>query len=120
MCFYCTQSDILLCGTARFSRGNKNKLRPFQLQKGKKLRTANLKQSLLVLINKQSVDDSNRSTSKTLSHKVSRNCNISKDIIYDNVITECNNDLNISVSENFRPFKCLTKGHVRSRIITAT
>ena len=24
MCFYCTQSDILLYGIARFSRGNKN------------------------------------------------------------------------------------------------
>ena len=27
-CFYCTQSDILLCGIARFSRAN-NKLRTF-------------------------------------------------------------------------------------------
>ena len=36
MCFYCTQSDIFLCGTARFSRGNKNKLRMFQPQNGKK------------------------------------------------------------------------------------
>lgn len=59
-------------------------------------------------------------TFKFLSHKVSRNCNISKDIIHDNVITECNNDLNNSVSENFRPFKCLIKRHVRSTIITAT
>ena len=32
VCFYCTQSDILLCGIARFSRGNKNKLRTFQPQ----------------------------------------------------------------------------------------
>ena len=37
-CFYCTQSDILLCGIARFSRGNKNKLRTFQPQKGKKIK----------------------------------------------------------------------------------
>ena len=52
MCFYRTKSDILLCGIARFSRGNKNKLRTFQPQKGKKLRTASLKQKLLVLIKK--------------------------------------------------------------------
>ena len=37
VCFYCTQSDILLCGIARFSRGNKNKLRTFQPQKLKKI-----------------------------------------------------------------------------------
>ena len=36
MCFYRTQSDILLCGIARLSRGNKIKLRTFQSQKGKK------------------------------------------------------------------------------------
>ena len=35
-CFYSTQSDILLCGNARFSRGNKNKLRTFQPYKEKK------------------------------------------------------------------------------------
>ena len=35
VCFYCTQSDIL-CGIAKFSRGNKNKLRTFQPQKWKK------------------------------------------------------------------------------------
>ena len=35
VCFYCTQSDIL-CGIARFSWGNKNKLRTFQPQKWKK------------------------------------------------------------------------------------
>ena len=29
VCFYCTQSDILLSGITRFSRGNKNKLRTF-------------------------------------------------------------------------------------------
>ena len=52
-----------------------------------------------------SLDDSNRSTSKTLSHKLSRNYNINKGIRYDNVITKCNNDLNNSVSENFRPLK---------------
>ena len=39
VCFYSTQSDILLCGIARFSRGNKNKLRTFQSQKGKKIKT---------------------------------------------------------------------------------
>ena len=52
VCFYCTQSDILLCGIARFSRGN-NKLRTFQPQKWKKLRTASLKQNLLFLIKKE-------------------------------------------------------------------
>ena len=51
--FYCTQPDILLCGIARFSRGNKNKLRKFQPQKWKKIKTASLKQNLLVLIKKE-------------------------------------------------------------------
>ena len=36
VCFYCTQPDIFLCGIARFSPGNKNKLRTFQPQKWKK------------------------------------------------------------------------------------
>ena len=40
VCFYCTQSDILLCGIARFSRGNKNKLRIFQSQKWKKIKNS--------------------------------------------------------------------------------
>ena len=40
VCFYCTQSDILLCGIARFSRGNKNKLRTFQPQKWKKIKSS--------------------------------------------------------------------------------
>ena len=40
VCFYCTQSDILLCGIARFSRGNKNKLRTFQPQKWKKIKNS--------------------------------------------------------------------------------
>ena len=40
MCFYSTQSDILLCGIARFSRGNKNKLRTFQPQKLKKIKNS--------------------------------------------------------------------------------
>ena len=40
VCFYCTQSDILLCGIARFSRGNKNKLRTFQPQKWKKFKNS--------------------------------------------------------------------------------
>ena len=40
VCFYCTQSDILLCGIARFSRGNKNKLRTFQPQKLKKIKNS--------------------------------------------------------------------------------
>ena len=53
VCFYCTQSDILLCGIARFSRENKNKLRTFQPQKWKKLRTASLKQNLPVLIKRE-------------------------------------------------------------------
>ena len=46
------EKDILLCGITRFSRGNKNKLRTFQPQKWKKIRTASLKQNLLVLIKK--------------------------------------------------------------------
>ena len=54
VCFYCTQYGIL-CGIAKFSRGNKNKLRTFQPQKWKKLRTASLKQNVLVLIKKKSV-----------------------------------------------------------------
>ena len=45
VCFYCTQSDILFCRIARFSQGNKNKLRTYQPQKWKKLRTASLKQN---------------------------------------------------------------------------
>ena len=58
MYFYCTQSEILLCGIARFSRGNKNKLTTFQPQKWKKkIRTSSLKQNLVVLIKKKkSVD----------------------------------------------------------------
>ena len=43
------EKDILLCGITRFSRGNKNKLRTFQPQKWKKIRTVSLKQNLLVL-----------------------------------------------------------------------
>ena len=38
--FYCTQSDILLCGIARFSQGNKNKLRIFQPQNEKKIKNS--------------------------------------------------------------------------------
>ena len=54
VCFYCTQSDILLRGIARTSQGKKNKLRTFQPQKWKKkLRTAILKQNLLILIKKR-------------------------------------------------------------------
>ena len=40
VCLYCTQSDILLCGIARFSRENKNKLRTFQHQKWKKYKNS--------------------------------------------------------------------------------
>ena len=40
VCLYCTQSDILLCGIARFSRRNKNKLRTFQPQKWKKIKNS--------------------------------------------------------------------------------
>ena len=40
VCFYYTQSDILLCGIARFSQGNKNKLRTFQPQKWKKIKNS--------------------------------------------------------------------------------
>ena len=36
MCFYCTQSDILLCGIARLSRGNRSRLRTFQSRNWKK------------------------------------------------------------------------------------
>ena len=39
-CFYCTQSDILLCNIARFSQANKNKLRTFQSQKLKKIKNS--------------------------------------------------------------------------------
>ena len=39
VCFYCTQSDIL-CGIAKFSRGNKNKLRTFQSQKWKQIKNS--------------------------------------------------------------------------------
>ena len=40
VCFYRTQTDILLCGIARLSQGNKNKLRIFQPQKGKKIKNS--------------------------------------------------------------------------------
>ena len=40
VCFYCTQSDILLCGIARLNQGSKNKLRTFQPQKGKKIKSS--------------------------------------------------------------------------------
>ena len=40
VCFCCTQSDILLCNIARFSRANKNKLRTFQSQKLKKIKNS--------------------------------------------------------------------------------
>ena len=66
MCFYYTQSDILLCGIARFSRGNKNKLRTFQPQKWKKLRTASLKQNLLVLIKKECILQATRMFVKSI------------------------------------------------------
>ena len=39
VCFYCTQSDIL-CGIAKFSRENKNKLGKFQPQKWKKIKNS--------------------------------------------------------------------------------
>ena len=38
--FNCTKSDILLWGIARFSRGNKKKLRTFQPQKWKKIKNS--------------------------------------------------------------------------------
>ena len=40
VCFYSIQSGILLCGIARFSRGNKSKLRTFQPQKWKKIKNS--------------------------------------------------------------------------------
>ena len=40
VCFYCDQSDILLCSIARFSWGNKNELRTFQPQKWKKIKSS--------------------------------------------------------------------------------
>ena len=40
-CFYCTQSDIPLCGIARFSRGNKKKLRTFKPLKNEKKKKKN-------------------------------------------------------------------------------
>ena len=58
VCFYCGQFHIV-CGIAKFSQGNKNKLRTFQSQKWKKkkkkLRTASFKQNLLVLIKKECI-----------------------------------------------------------------
>ena len=47
-------SLTFFCGIARFSRGNKNKLRAFQPQKWK-TRTASLKQNLMVLIKKKNL-----------------------------------------------------------------
>ena len=38
--FLLHHSDILLCGIARFSQGNKNKLRTFQPQKLKKIKNS--------------------------------------------------------------------------------
>ena len=40
VCFCCDQSDIILCGIARFSSGNKNKLRTFQPQQWKKIKSS--------------------------------------------------------------------------------
>ena len=40
VCFYRTKSGIFLCGIARFSGGNKNKLRTFQSQNGKKIKNS--------------------------------------------------------------------------------
>ena len=57
VCFYCAQFHTV-CGIAKFSQGNKNKLRIFQPQKWKKtkqLRTASFKQNLLVLIKKECI-----------------------------------------------------------------
>ena len=62
--FLLYSSDIL-CGIAKFSRGNKNKLRTFQPQKWKKIRTASLNENLLVLIKKEC-------NSKANTHKVLR------------------------------------------------
>ena len=74
VCFYSTQSDILLCGM--FSRGNKNKLRAFQSQKWKKqLRTASPKQNLLVLIKKRVY----LYITHQLKISAQRNCNLKED-----------------------------------------
>ena len=70
-CFYCTQSDILLCAISRFSWGNKNKLKTFQPQKLKKKRTVSIKQNLLVLIKKECT-----CTLKQLKWKLGRSLNI--------------------------------------------
>ena len=51
--FYCTQSGILLCSIARFSRGNKTKLRKCQSQKWKKIKNSQPQKKLLVLIKKE-------------------------------------------------------------------
>ena len=40
MCFHSARSDILFRGIARFSWGNKNKLRIFQPQKGKNVKNS--------------------------------------------------------------------------------
>ena len=53
MYFNRTKSDILLCGIARFSLGNKNKLRTFQPRKGKRIKHNQPRQNLLVLIKKE-------------------------------------------------------------------
>ena len=55
VCFYRTQSDILLCGIARFSRGNKNKLRTFQPQKWKKIKNSQLQTKFTGSYKKKSV-----------------------------------------------------------------
>ena len=54
MCFYCTQSDILLCGIARFSRGNKNKLKTFSL-KNEKIKNSQPQTKFTGFIKKKSV-----------------------------------------------------------------
>ena len=46
VCFYCDQSDILLCGNARFGWGNKNELRTFHTQNWKTKFTGSYKKRL--------------------------------------------------------------------------
>ena len=87
MCFYCIQSDILLCGIARFSRGNKNKLKHFSLKKEKKLRTASLKQNLLVLLKKKSVMGRHRNKDFTINTEKHTYMKIIVTIIPTNVVT---------------------------------
>ena len=55
VCFYSAQSDILLCGIAKFIRGNKSKLRTFQPQKWKNKKNSQRQTKLTDSYKKKSV-----------------------------------------------------------------